>query len=636
MCARGKAALALHLGTLSGAAGLGCVLEEEPSLIGRAAAHAVAAMRTHPASSSLAFSACCALRQLAEDGARAQNAVPAAGGLAAVVGALCAFPGDRRLQYGACMALVTLVDDHHANRGALGVAGGVEALCAALRAHASDAGVCRAAANALANATCLHGRNAARAVAAHAPRLLIASLVAHGTLDDDAAAAYMTCLALKNILMHDNEDLGVHAAFRLDVVDAGAVSAALRVLRHHPRVACVQQYGCGALCALYGTRAAVAAHGEAAALHGEALAWSLRVLREHEGAEAVAHEACCALASMVLTNAHRLAAVAAGAVPALLRALRAVEASAQPMMLGQGLTALEAVCRNTRRAVDEAAACGALADAVRLSGAHPGNAMLQHAALCLVHTLCEDVASNRPRAAAAGAMPRLLAAMRDHPNHAGLQCQACLALTSLLGSGAAALAATFGGANAAGGAAMLQAALAGGAPALCVRAMGTAAFPAHTLVRENAAAALLTMCRPGGGDGSPDPGADAALRSGALAVVLRLPPANAEYVPIVAALRATLLDAARAHDARPPCAAVVACALCERQRAKGALCALPGCTVRRAEGGAAAAPPLKLKRCAACGTASYCGVEHQRAHWATHRGAECAALAGARAALGGT
>jgi hypothetical protein len=46
---------------------------------------------------------------------------------------------------------------------------------------------------------------------------------------------------------------------------------------------------------------------------------------------------------------------------------------------------------------------------------------------------------------------------------------------------------------------------------------------------------------------------------------------------------------------------------------KSKVCALPGC-------GNAGSAEDKLKVCGGCGDVAYCTVEHQREHWATHKG----------------
>jgi hypothetical protein len=80
-----------------------------------------------------------------------------------------------------------------------------------------------------------------------------------------------------------------------------------------------------------------------------------------------------------------------------------------------------------------------------------------------------------------------------------------------------------------------------------------------------------------------------------------------------------LQPAARRHDAAP--CAVAGCKRCEVARARGALCALPGCGARGRDGGA-----KKLLRCGTCRAACYCGPAHQREDWRRHK-SECGAAA---------
>ena len=48
---------------------------------------------------------------------------------------------------------------------------------------------------------------------------------------------------------------------------------------------------------------------------------------------------------------------------------------------------------------------------------------------------------------------------------------------------------------------------------------------------------------------------------------------------------------------------------------------------------AAQAPPVKLKRCAACATQLYCSAACQRAHWRAGHKEECAAIVACEAGV---
>jgi hypothetical protein len=115
-----------------------------------------------------------------------------------------------------------------------------------------------------------------------------------------------------------------------------------------------------------------------------------------------------------------------------------------------------------------------------------------------------------------------------------------------------------------------------------------------------------------------------AVRAGALEVLLAaaLQVQDADAASARNDLIGDLRAAAARHDAAGACAHAD-CARCAAMRARGAMCALPGCCARtRADG------KTKLLRCGSCDAAWYCGAPHQRNDWARHRDA-CRARADA-------
>jgi hypothetical protein len=98
---------------------------------------------------------------------------------------------------------------------------------------------------------------------------------------------------------------------------------------------------------------------------------------------------------------------------------------------------------------------------------------------------------------------------------------------------------------------------------------------------------------------------------------------TAEHKADAQMLLTLLRAAAQRHDATP--CKHDDCRRCAALRARCAMCALPGCGLRRREGG------KNLLHCA-CYTASYCGAAHQREDRRRHRAACQAQLAEREAA----
>jgi hypothetical protein len=105
----------------------------------------------------------------------------------------------------------------------------------------------------------------------------------------------------------------------------------------------------------------------------------------------------------------------------------------------------------------------------------------------------------------------------------------------------------------------------------------------------------------------------------ALCASLRTARAPASTLECAQLLQRQLEAAARAHAPQP-------CTRCADMRAHGAMCALPGCMIRKQPDGAL------LQKCSRCMTAAYCCAAHQREAWPEHKKA-CRSMQ--RAAAGG-
>jgi hypothetical protein len=117
------------------------------------------------------------------------------------------------------------------------------------------------------------------------------------------------------------------------------------------------------------------------------------------------------------------------------------------------------------------------------------------------------------------------------------------------------------------------------------------------------------------------------VHAGALGVVnaslcasLRAAHAPASMLECAEELQRQLEAAALAHAAQP-------CERCTGMRAHGAMCALPGCTIRKQPDG------TSLQLCSRCMTAAYCCAAHQREAWPEHKKA-CRAMQRAAASGG--
>jgi hypothetical protein len=129
----------------------------------------------------------------------------------------------------------------------------------------------------------------------------------------------------------------------------------------------------------------------------------------------------------------------------------------------------------------------------------------------------------------------------------------------------------------------------------------------------------------------------AATRAGALEALRAHPPSPESTAvpwgdePAYNLLLPRLRDAAARHDAAP--CAFAACKRCGARRARGAMCARPGCGARKRAGGGGDEEEEEkaMKRCGACAVIAYCCPVHQREDWERHK-PECRELRRAAAA----
>jgi hypothetical protein len=483
----------------------------------------------------------------------------------------------------ACDVLnVALADGRAAAAEAACTAGGAEAVTAGMRAHAAHAPAQLAGCEALAR-MCVDAMDTApgRAIAAGALPACVAALrtlmsasagAASADAAADAAADASTALgALHNMLF--SAAGATRAAYRAGR-DAGAVEAALAALERHGT-------GAGADAALF-----------------------------HRGFDVVfvladdATVACTAAAGD--SRVVRLA-VAALRHPAARASSAAVQAACHAL---NTYTAPPSVAAH-HAAAYEAGALDALVGVLR---AHAGDADVARIACCAAHFLVQQAPG---RAAAHAADEALLgaaaAAVLAHLRDARVVQHGCATLTHGV-QAARGGAATRASQDAAGAAGAVEAACA----ALCREADGRDEGDDPALLY--AASALRALLR-GGHAANGRRALAATADEGKLFAAVASSPRT---LPLAEELRTLWAAACAAHDAAPRCAAGARCARCAAHVAAGALCACPGCDARRRPDGRA------LARCGACRGVAYCGAEHQREHWAAHKGVCGAARRGAR------
>jgi hypothetical protein len=541
------------------------------------AAAVVAALRRHAHGHALvARHGAAALARLARHSAACGAAARDAGALHALVAAMRAHPRDAPAVGEACAALQALGSGDAAAQRAAGAAGGIEAILDVLRAHAAHEGVSLAACDALSALLSDCAANATRACAAGALAPLTAALRTHGPRDRDVALR--SCRALTLLIVRNADE-----ADRLATLPPAHVLAAIRAV--------------------------------------------VAVMDARPADAQLLNEGACALNWLVDTSERRRFAGAAGAVRALVRALRCAAAwSDGDAERGDALThvcnALARVCESDA-ADNQAAAVSAgaprvLIDALR---AHPAHGPLQRAAVFALSSLALAPRAQPPTAAAA-ALDAVVGAMRA--NNAAAAAAPERYNKDIHIYGCAAIAATI--VRHQDGGVVEDHAIACGAIEAAVAAIKMHHSPAHRVchyVFTCAVSALDVLTHTGSAAHEAH-----AVRAGALEAIL------ADGRPVGAQMEEVFMSrlraAAQRHDeAVPPCAH----AGCERcaaaARARGDVCALAGCGAKARgddAGDGQKKPLLALHRCGRCRVAAYCGEAHQAAGWRRHK-RECAALA---------
>jgi hypothetical protein len=177
------------------------------------------------------------------------------------------------------------------------------------------------------------------------------------------------------------------------------------------------------------TRAAAAAISRAKAakdigLVVAALRFSYRCAR-------VSDQACIALKALCKNEADQQIAVDAGAIDAVLAAMRA-HCHRHGDVSFQACGALYALWRNKsyQQIAGDAGAIDAVLVAMR---AHPGNEIVQDAACWALWSMTSNHEENAAKAGTAGASEIVVAAMQAHPGNAPVQVSACAALVGFTG-----------------------------------------------------------------------------------------------------------------------------------------------------------------------------------------------------------
>ncbi len=545
----------------------------------------VAALSRGAEHAPLVMGGCVALGVLVV-AAPATSATAGADGVAAVLAAMRAHPGDARVQSATCYALSELVARDEINRRTAGAAGGVAAVVAAMARHPADSFVAQRACGALGNLTRRHRQNAADAVHAGAATIALGAMRDFSTDVDVQTAG---CHAMCHILDAAGTLGGVHA-------DSAAADAAVAAMRAFASDSALQRCCCDVLrCVFFNDRNADAAWVRRGAAVLTAVTVALRTHRHDVGMLT----AGCAVIKLLMLNtkACKTAAGIAGTIQAVVAAMRAFPAAATLQVHG-----CESLC-NT----------------------------------------CYGMRDNQLAAAAAGGLEVTISAMRSHASNAEVQMAGCIALTAMIADlpPSQTRAGELGGVEA-----MMEALHACAAAPLAAdrtefstrwcttlsRLVQDQPMNTHKAVAAGAIELVVVhMCAPAAaprvfqwGCGLLsclvfDTGHEArAVLAGALEALEARRAEDADYEAARLDVIRHLQPARRRHDAAP--CVVAGYMRCEAARARGLMCALPGCGARSRDGAA----NKKLLRCGTCRTACYCGAAHQREDWRRHKG-ECGA-----------
>ncbi len=548
----------------------------------------------------------------------------------AVIAALRSWPSDMEMQAGGCAALCGVLGSSvNVSLQMKAVdAGALDVCIAVLKAH--HPGVSKvwcAACKAVANMVTRNIPNIRKAVAAGVLPVLVAAMRSSCAAAADWAEVARCCCGTLNALVAPPSSTHM-TAIRRQAVEADVLDALVTTLRGQRAAVEVQIHGCWTVASIFDDDEIAFSHPRALQAASRVIEVVVAALKAHTTNAELQHHGCNALWTLANRKADKQTAGRCGALAAVLTALRSHPEDQFVQCHGCG--ALHYLCEGVREHAAAARAAGAFTVVVA--------AMQKHADdLGILRNACEALAamsagiskSQQVQAAADGALQAIVVALKKaqppfaSQAHQHVQLNGCKAIRLFVDgcpsnarlahdAGAVALIVDVVGAGLASRAPQQQ-------PAGATSSTGGG--PWQTMLDENHVTALEMLLRR-------HESADWALRAGALQTLhagfslqMSSDAAKAAFRDIAAHLQA----AAARHDGAPCTHAD--CTLCAGARARGALCALPGCgACKRADDAA-----KKLLRCGSCRTVCYCSAAHQRDDWARHKG-ECRDLAAAAAA----
>jgi hypothetical protein len=439
-----------------------------------AAAAAVAALRAHGGNNTLLFN-CCAMLFSVEGASRdaaGRELLGACGLIDALVDTLRARADDVDVARLVCRTLAEACDECPPSSAVARAAGALPAALAALETHRTDQPTLRFAGAAMVSMchgmTDLQGADAGdahsgRADAAadgagRAAVIALLSMAAKAATRDESSphrcAALVTqcCFVLADLCISSD-------ALRACALEAGACAVVVAALDAFPSDDddLVQSLACKALTGLcFGEDSAQRAAGAAGAARAVVAALTRHTTREigpHpdddvkwlDGATTAVLALKCLTRTCVQADAagsvNAAAAVAAGALPALVAILNA--ALAAPRGGNDGMGVAEAVAdalvhvvgrrRAHRLAAAHAGTIVALMSMLRAAHASSAGAYKACSALC---GICKDVEANVTAAVDAGALPLIIAALRAQPHEKKMQGTGSAALAFICASSA--------------------------------------------------------------------------------------------------------------------------------------------------------------------------------------------------------
>jgi hypothetical protein len=573
------------------------------------------ALRAHAADAHVQQFGCAALGNLCEGTPINAQKACAKGAFGVVSASMRATPADVDLQTSACAAISHMIGQSPAMQLKAVAAGALGAVVAAMIAHPGDALLQRAACWAIQALVMQNADAAFKAAAAGVLPALVATLRTHAAAHADVAAD--ACSVLNSLVALKAPDSITD--IRRAAVDAGAIETLTAVLRSWRSDVKVQWHGWWAVASIYDDEEIAFTNRRAKKAATAAIDAAVGALTAHPANEGVQQNGCYALWCMTNTDADKMQAGRCGAVRAVVAALRAHPNHA--FVQYHACMVLHSICEGMRANAAEARAAGAFAAVVVALRKHTravGDADVLPNACRALASMAAGVPDNQAQAAADGALQAVMGAMKAQGASERLQRYGFQALLSIVVGSAdnERLAREIGVVGLSLDAVGASLAHHVGAPA----AGGVPAIVQMRHINEDALDLLEALLR------SPDT-ADWAVRANALETLQAgLNPNVTSTARVTTAFRriAAHLQAAAARHDGAACTHAD-CKRCAPARARGALCALPGCgACKRAEDAT-----KKLLRCGACRTATYCSAAHQADDWERHK-PECRALAAAR------